>query len=278
MGASFSKTRVINEVVNETSFELVQKNATKKSTGVTTAQNISFNDTVIKGCKVNVANIANVDIYVLQDVNQQDTTQFISEIANKLESKLKNSIDRETELGAMAFSSDITDIRNEIKNTLKTKITSETINEIFTNVRQIQAQEFKNYTVDARTFCQRMADSGTAALLPPDILLECNDEDLPECNFTNDMALSLASMQLASKVTNTLMQNKNLTNSVADLEQKIKDKKTGFATLISAWTGPFAMVSIACVCGIILILFAFLAMGGKAEAGNGRVYFQGRSR
>lgn len=278
MGASFSKTEAINTVVNDTTFEFVQKNSNKKSTGVTTMQGINFQNADIQGCTVNVANIAKVDIYELQDVNQEETTEFINNIANNLKSEIENKIKRKTGFLATGTSSDITRIRNDIKNTLQTSITSETINEVFTNVRQIQTQEFKNYTLDARTSCQRMTDSGTLALLSPDVQMECAKETLPVCNFTNDLALSLASMQIASKVSSALLNNTQLLESVADLDQEIEDKKGGLEDVISAYTGPLAMVAIACVCGIVLILIAFLAMGGKAETGNGRISFQGRSR
>ena len=131
MGGSNSKTVVETNIVNESTFNALNRSENVVSATVLNVQDMSVKGVKAYGCNLKIGQKINADIKIMQSFNQEDTQNLVNDIMNELDEKVTNESKRKTGfMGISGFDNKKSEAKTNITNKIKKSITNETINKL----------------------------------------------------------------------------------------------------------------------------------------------------
>lgn len=175
-------------------------------------------------CNLNVENTVTGDIQFVAKSNQQVVSTVTEAMKTSLDNALKSLNSQQTEfLSKAANGKSITDVVNEMKNSIDTSINTNVINSI---IQKIHVGANINFTNDG--------------------LIVGNT-----CNFKNTVALNLFSSAVISQVVQTVLQIDDVASIISYVEKEVKIENKGLASLLK-WLIPLLIV------GFIIFIVGYL--------------------
>jgi hypothetical protein len=137
MGASQSQIKSATEIVKEVSTEVMKSSSAKCAANTAVSQNISLRNIELgKGCAMEIENInQKADVAVNLDCKQ--VQESMTDIQNNFNTAIDNKFKADAEAGVGIANASI-DIRNKIKETIKTKINLKQLAECVTDLKASQ--------------------------------------------------------------------------------------------------------------------------------------------
>lgn len=137
MGASQSQIKSATEIVKQVSTEVMKSSSAKCAANTAVSQNISFSNIKLgKGCQLDISDITQkADVAVNLDCKQ--VQESMTDIQNNFNTAIDNKFKADAEAGVGLANASI-DIRNKIKETIKTKIDLKQLAECVTDLKAKQ--------------------------------------------------------------------------------------------------------------------------------------------
>ncbi len=270
---SSSDTKNIHDITFESFLNLTNKVDNK----ITNTQNMHLSNLEILGCSFNATQVTSSELNQLQEIDNETKNELINDITDKIQEQLSQKYDGKS--GFLSTSAGVevkNKMRTELTNIMKSKIDIEKTNKLIgklTNKQDIQAHHM---TIDPCGI--RVADKLGIARV--DSYNACKDDNgkLPDCNFGQDMIVSVVAQQVASDITEGIQTNKNYSDLIKRLDSATTSEKTGiggafakmFDSIFGGMSGPFKYGMIASVicCVVLIISITFL---GRTAAGQNAI-------
>jgi hypothetical protein len=210
---SKSETMIETSVVNDTTFNVLNKSENAVAASVIAVQNMSVSG-ITAYCNLDISQKINADIKVLQKFKGKDTQKLVNDIMSDLEKTAENKAKQETGF-ANPFggnnSEQVNKAKTSITNKLKKSITNETINKLQAKVVLKQKLITKNLVIDP-------CGIGVYEKLkvPPPVELVKTCVMAKPCKIGQDMVIKFVAEQIGEKITEIINEDKNA--------QKLRDK------------------------------------------------------
>jgi len=149
MGVGQSKATILNEVLNETSIEVLNENSSSSSTYINQKNDLTIAGNTggtISGLKQ--INAAKINVSALLESSSSGKLQ------SSLEAALSNEIEQKS--ASIGYTSSNADVRNIVKNVINTRITNKNLISIKNEVQQSnQIQILANTNVNVKDLVQK---------------------------------------------------------------------------------------------------------------------------
>ncbi len=281
MGGSSSKTMVmtgLNEVVNESVTNLLQRNSTDITITVGARQKLSANNITFGAGCTNTSINQNIDIETMVQVDSESIV--LQDLASTVSADLSTAVSQDqsentdifgTAFGAMSdmFGTNDEDttvestIKNKVKNSIKNGITQEDLTEILQQYTLANIMELEDITYDP---------CGSDIIIPylsdddskQEFLKTCMDSQ-STCVIDQNIGLNLTAQAITKKVIDSMQ------TLITDVESKIiadqdQGKETSFFGNMD-W-GQFAIIAGIILLGIIILMMAASAFKHKSTAAS----------
>ena len=243
-----SQVKQTTEVLNKSVTNVVNKNIVKASAANSNVNSFEFTTgprSDVKNCSINLG----------QKINASQKVKVMSQVSsvNDMKTMLKSAVDNATSQSNDATSGFLSTAFNNQKS--NTEINSILKNEIENNI-----------TNENLTECNALIDNINKGKLEFNGKWDCGERG--QINVNQELVSAQVVECFANAAQEAIMQNANIADAVNKSAQANTSKVGGVAEAISAVMGPYAMIMIAIVIGIIifipLIIFAFKS-GGSSE-------------
>jgi hypothetical protein len=225
-GKSESKSETImeTEVVNDTTFNALNRSENAVAASVIAVQNMTVSG--IKAyCNLKVGQTINADIKVLQSFKAEDTKNLINDIMSDIEKKAEQDAKQETGF-ANPFGGNnaeqVSKTKTSITNKLTKNITNETINTLQAKVVLNQKLIVKNLVIDP---CGIGVYKELGVPPPVDLIKAC--VMAKPCEIGQDMVIKFVAEQIGQQITKIINEDKNAQKLRDDLSQKTDQKTQG---------------------------------------------------
>jgi hypothetical protein len=143
----------------------------------------------------------------------------------------------------------VTNLTNNVNNIINNTMQSNTVQNIFASVNNLNSASMAGL----KASCNPAYKSPGA----------CGPTDQTGCDFVIDQNLkaSVEAKGVADALTQALANTITANTTDTSVSQSATQSNTGLDGLISAITGPYAMICIACVCLLCIVCLGLLAFG-----------------
>ena len=260
MGAQQSRQTVINTVVNEVTSNFIQKNMTSQSATQTVKQNVKIDGATLL-CAATVENDAEVKATVIQKLTSDTQVQMIQNVMDKLENKLKESQKAETGfLSTPQGQKDVSDVRNNITNKLKSNIDIEKTNKQITEINATQVVDLKDVVIDP------CGISITKTPIPGGCQIPCP--------MGNEIKSTIIAQQITSDIVKTIQKDQATTDLINKVTGDQTSKATGpiqeigkaISDFMKSLTTPWIISGVVTIVLIIAMLYFLMSPAGQKVA------------
>ena len=280
-----SKSTIDTSVLNENIMSVISKNTNVTEILVDTDQKISVSNSEIVGCNVTFENIVQGKIEVISEIKGNLNLELINDINNKIDAA--SSSNSETyngflSLAASGTTSSITDVINDLKNRVETKIQAIKYNELLSNIKVNQDIEIHDTLMDpcALRVVERLniTDERIISNLAETFLTLC---DPSACNFTNkydvEVLSKVTTTAVVEAVTDFVVANDMVLKAEAEARRENQGIGGAFGEVIGAMSDAlgnllsspiFWVIGIVFILGIVGYLIYSFSSGGNGN-GNG---------
>jgi len=235
-------TKMLTESVSRS----LNNNMVKKSTETIAAQDqtVILNGTCCQpfnvGQKLSMKMVSMDTIE--NDMNTTIKNSVLSNIDNSIDAKVKSS------KGALA-AADTSKLKSAIKNYVSQKFDNEDVkNSIMEKALKTIASQNQRVVINCGDYVNEATGKTTGPVKDT------------SCNITQDFVLDMFSQDLVQNVMAGVTESAAVNSAVNELKTSLDSKSEGVSDVISALTGPFAIIAIAVIVGGGLFFF----MGGKS--------------
>jgi hypothetical protein len=221
---SKSETLVETEVVNDTTF-----NALNRSENAVSATVIAVQDMTVSGikayCNLKIGQKINADIKVLQSFKGEDTKNLINDLMGDIEKEAENAAKQETGFGNPFGGNNselVSKTKTSIKNKLTKNITNETINKLQAKVVLKQKLRVKNLIIDP---CGIGVYKELGVPPPVELIKAC--VMAKPCEIGQDMVIKFVAEQMGQQITKIINEDKNAQKLSEKLKQSTDQKTQG---------------------------------------------------
>jgi hypothetical protein len=221
---SKSETLVETEVVNDTTF-----NALNRSENAVSATVIAVQDMTVSGikayCNLKIGQKINADIKVLQSFKGEDTKNLINDLMGDIEKEAENAAKQETGFGNPFGGNNselVSKTKTSIRNKLTKNITNETINKLQAKVVLKQKLIVKNLIIDP---CGIGVYKELGVPPPVELIKAC--VMAKPCEIGQDMVIKFVAEQMGQQITKIINEDKNAQKLSEKLKQSTEQKTEG---------------------------------------------------
>lgn len=229
------ETSVENTVVNESTFNALNKVVNSQAVSVISKQNISINGATFICKKPEIKQIAKLDVKVIQKFEGKDSANLVDNIMSELDGKINDELEQVSGflgLGGGTQSEQSTNVKNSVRNSLNKSITNETINSTAAKIVVDQNLKLENLIVDPCGMyggikaAEKMFEAGKLSF--KDFREAVKDPCDAECgSIGQDVQIKFVAEQIGSKVTEAIAQNSQVQKLKQQVEAKQKQKQQG---------------------------------------------------
>jgi len=251
MGGSNSKTVVETNIVNESTFNALNRSENVVSATVMNVQDMSVKGVKAYGCNLKIGQKINADIKIMQTFNQEDTQNLVNEIMNELDEKVTNESKRKTGfLGISGFDNKKSEAKTNITNKINKSITNETINKLQGQVVNKQRLVTENLVIDK---CG-MTVYKELGFPPPVEVVELCTKALGDCVIDQNVVVKYVAEQLGNKISKIINEDKTAQALSKELTASSTQEAAGIEAAINAFTGPMKYAIIACALVVVILI------------------------
>jgi hypothetical protein len=281
--------KTINETVNNTSIEVINKNINTASQSGVTTQTIDMDGMNIVGCVPDFSQSSSVSLRSMQSIDASTSATLVNDITAALEAKARQTAASSSSLASQpSTSSNITETVNSVKNDLKVALSNENINAIIQKVNQEQTMKSKKTNIDPCgmiAWSEKVANDPSLEKSPlgkamSESIGECiKTKPMPKCSFSQVTTANLVVQQITSSVLGVVSNNKMAQKLTADIESAAKAESKGLGDMIGdifkglfggLFSGIGTYISACCAVAICLCCCVLVLMvGGSAAASSG---------
>lgn len=257
MGGNSSKSDVqqVNEFFTQqtTNFMTTNRNSVNL-TNLGTAK-VNIKNAHIDGCKTYVKNGVDLSSTATGQLTATQITDLLSSLKTATDQAIDNQANQSNGFIApsVANSADArTNLKNSVKSIIDTTVKVENIQEVIANAQGTATTDFDGLTYNCPEY--------TYSPLP------CGPSDQSGCNFVidNNVKSTLVAKGVADLVTQNLSKviEENTNDTV--VKQSATQKNAGLDDLVSAITGPYAMIS-GIIAGIIILVICIVIIAAATK-------------
>mgnify|MGYP005992296095 CR=1 FL=1 len=251
MGGSNSKTVVETNIVNESTFNALNRSENVVSATVLNVQDMSVKGVKAYGCNLKIGQKINADIKIMQSFNQEDTQNLVNDIMNELDEKVTNESKRKTGfMGISGFDNKKSEAKTNITNKIKKSITNETINKLQGQVVNKQKLVTENLVIDK---CG-MSVYKELGFPPPVEVVELCTKSLGDCVIDQNVVVKYVAEQLGNKISKIINEDKTAQALSKELTASSTQEAAGIEAAIGAFTGPMKYAIIACALVVVILI------------------------
>ena len=232
---STKETTIENTVVNETTFNVLNRTENVSSSSIISKQNLDINGATFICKKPQIKQIANLDVKVMAKFEGKDSTNLIDNIMNDLDTKLDEELKQASGflgLGGGNEANQKTNVKNSLKNDLTKNVTNETLNKLAGEIAVGQNLTITNLIVDpcgkggGLKIAERLMEEGKLSF--KDFMDGTKDACDAECGeIGQDVQIKFVSEQIGSKINETIAENTAVTKLKQDIKSKQDQEQTG---------------------------------------------------
>lgn len=262
MGGNSSKSSVeqTNEFFNKTTNSFVSENTQKVEASLLNLNKLNFRGATFKGCRTAINQSIDSDVIATGQMTSQNIQDLTQKLKNDSTAAIDNAASQKNGFlaPAVANSSEATTkLKTTVTNIIENTMTSKTVQDIFAHANNQNIGDFENlyYECDPQ-----FKTPGKCSASQPD-----------GCDFVVDQNIKakVVAKGVADALTKALASTIADNTVASDVKQTSKQENAGVAELISAITGPYAMVCIAvvillCICCAGIVYFMSSSGGQNA--------------
>ena len=215
-----SQTIIENEIINETTKNIMNKTKNVSSYQVVSQQNMSLKGIKALSCRMPISQTTNLDVKVMQNFEATDSQKLVSEIMAGLDNHVKEKSSSESGFGDImsggSEKSDYTEVKTKIHNKMNTNISNEFINE-----QAAKIVSGNNMVLEDVTFDPLFFELNTQLGIPL-TLEERNLASQTDCPINQDMQITFVAEQIGKKVAEII----NEEYSKSDLKSRLDKEST----------------------------------------------------
>jgi hypothetical protein len=224
----------------------VSQNIATTSATNTNTQTFTLNIGVIDHCPLNLGQKIEAQTTAIGQISDTQSKQLATQLQSQLSAALQQSTDMVNGLAATTGGNSqdtTTNISTTIEQSIKNRINS-------TNINQVAASSVNTQTMTLNiAACQYSPIQANQGIIS-----------------------NVIAQNILTQISNDIANSTAIAAASADVSQKSGMKNAGLDDLVtaigSALTGPFVIASIVICILIVIGVFAYMAMGGKGEAGG----------
>ena len=221
---SKSETMIETSVVNDTTFNVLNKSENAVAASVIAVQDMTVSG-ITAYCNLDISQKINADIKVLQKFKSKDSQKLVNDIMADLEKTAENKAKQETGFGnpfGGNNSEQVNKAKTSITNKLNKSITNETINKLQAKVVLNQKLVTKNLIIDP-------CGIGVYEKLkvPPPVELVKTCVMAKPCKIGQDMVIKFVAEQIGEKITEIINEDKNAQKLRDNLSSQTEQKTQG---------------------------------------------------
>tara|TARA_R100000908_G_C3755632_1_gene150140 strand:+ start:4367 stop:5344 length:978 start_codon:yes stop_codon:yes gene_type:complete len=238
---SSKETTIENIVVNSTTFNVLNRTENVSSSRIISKQNIDINGATFICKNANMNQIANLDVKVMAKFEGKDAAKLVDNIMNVLDSKLDEELKQASGflgIGGGNESKMKTNVKTSVTNDLKKNITNETINKLASEIAVGQKLKVQNLIVDpcgkgpGLKIAEKLMEEGKLSF--KDFMASTADACDAECGeIDQDVQIKFVSEQVASKINETIAENKTVQQLKQDIASKQEQEQTGIGGAVA---------------------------------------------
>ena len=220
-----SQTVIENEIINETTKNIMNKTKNVSSYQVVSQQNMSLKGIKALSCKMPISQTTNLDVKVMQNFEASDSQKLVSEIMAGLDNHVKEKSSSESGFGDImsggSEKSDYTEVKTKIENKMKTNISNEFINEQAAKIVSGNNMVLEDVTFDP-LFFELNAQLGNPLTLEERRLASQTD-----CPINQNMQITFVAEQIGKKVSEIINEEYNKSDLKSRLDKESTSKTQG---------------------------------------------------
>jgi len=215
-----SQTIISNEIINETTKNIMNKTVNKQDTQIISQQNLIVRNIKNLSCKMPISQTMNLDVRVMQNFSASDSQKLVSDIMASLDGEVQEQASSEGGFGDIMSGGSENDSYTEIKNNIHNKLTTNITND-FINEQAAKIVANGNLTVENLVMDPLYFELNSQLGIP----LTTADRRLAsqtDCPITQDMQITFVAEQIGKKVSEIV----NTDKAANDLKNKLEKKST----------------------------------------------------
>jgi hypothetical protein len=234
------ETTIENTVVNETTFNVLNRTENVSSSRIISKQDLDVNGATFICKKPQIKQIANLDVKVMAKFEGKDSANLVDDIMNDLDTKLDEELKQASGflgIGGGNESDMKTNVKTSIKNDLTKNVTNETINKLAGEIAVGQNLKLQNLIVDpcgkgpGLKIAEKLLAEGKLSF--KDFMAGTADACDAECGeIGQDVQIKFVSEQIGSKINETIAQNKTVQKLKQDIASKQEQEQQGIGDAV----------------------------------------------
>jgi len=220
-----SQTIISNDIINETTKNVMNKTKNVQTTQIVSQQNMSLKGIKALSCKMPISQTTNLDVKVMQNFEASDSQKLVSDIMAGLDAQVQEEASSEGGFGDVMSGGSENDSYTEIKNNIHNKLTTNISNE-FINEQAAKIVSGNNMVLEDVTFDPLFFELN-AQLGIPLTLEERRLASQTDCPINQDMQITFVAEQIGKKVSEIINEDKAANDLKAKLEKKSTSKTQG---------------------------------------------------
>lgn len=257
MGGNSSKSDVtqVNEFFKQQTENFMTTNRNTVNASNLGTSSVTLKDSDISGCKWYVKNGVDLSTVATAQLSAQQITQMLSSLKTATDTEIDNQAKQSNGFIAPAVANSAeatTNLKNSVKEIIDRNVTVENIQEVVANAKGTANFDF----IGMKATCNPAYRSpGT-----------CGINDQSGCDFVVDQNVKshLVAKGVADMVTEALASTISENSNKAVVKQSSTQENAGLDDLVSAITGPYAMIS-GIVVGIIFLIICVVIIATAAK-------------
>lgn len=232
---SKKETSIENTVVNQTTFNVLNRTENVSSSKIISKQNLDINGATFICKKPKIMQIANLDVKVMSKFDGQDSANLVDSIMNDLDTTMDEELKQASGFLGIGGGNEAnmnTNIKTSVTNDLKKNITNELLNKLAAEIAVGQELKIQNLVVDP---CGMLAGIKIAEKLMEEGKLSfkefreaSKDPCDAECGeIGQDVQIKFVSEQIGSKINETISENTTVQKLKQDITSKQEQEQQG---------------------------------------------------
>jgi hypothetical protein len=257
-GFNKSKSSMDKKILNKTISDNMFKNQNKQSATASVTQTMKLSNLDYKHCNLVIKQDATVRIDVVQQVSNDERSQLISDLKQKVNDHMETVMKPKSQLfSPPQISTTVTNLKSRVENVIENHLTVENINEQISQVNSYQNEDISGIKLDA---CPGYEDNVQLAIATkdPEVIRAVNEscDTSKDCEISQNVRVTILAQQLTSSLVKAITEDTKVQELDTELKQKIEPEAGGLAQLAQYLTPSLGIGSCFCCLCILVIAVA----------------------
>jgi len=276
MGGNSSKSSVqqTNEFFNKTTNSFVSENSQKVSASALNLNKLNFQRATFKGCRVAINQSIDSDVIATGEMSTQNIQDLTAKLKNDASTAIDNAASQKSGFLSPTVgnsSTATTNLKTTVTNIIENTMSSKSVQDIFASAKNKNDGDFSDLYYEC-----------DPAYKTPG---KCSASQPDGCDFVVDQNIKskVVAKGVADAITKALASTIADNTVAAEVKQSSKQESAGVAELVSAITGPYAMICIAIVVllcvvcgGIVYFMSSPAGQAATMKAANAGAAYAGK--